>query len=179
MKNILLGGLFTAILLVSGYYIMQNYQLTKKTPDAITPTAPSDTNNEQQMPSPQISAEESDLLPDMQDIGTIEGTFNFPSEGLPKSLIACAVEITTQTEQCTPPLSETGQTNSFSLEVPAGTYHVYATDSAVPNGYKAYYNEFVTCGLNASCPSHSKIAVVVNAGQTTSGILPHDWYDQP
>jgi len=47
------------------------------------------------------------------------------------------------------------------------------------NGYKAYYSEFVTCGLSVDCASHEPIIVEVKSGQTTDGVNPQDWYNQP
>lgn len=108
--------------------------------------------------------------------GTIEGKLSFPSEVLPAQRI-CAVDITTNEELCT----ETYEGSSYSLSVPAGTYNVYATvieNPDTPSTSKAYYSEFVTCGLLASCPSHEPIEVVVNSGEVTSDVDTGDWYNQ-
>jgi len=45
--------------------------------------------------------------------------------------------------------------------------------------YKAYYSEFVTCGLSVNCPSHKPIPVAVKTGETVNDIDPQDWYKQP
>ncbi len=110
--------------------------------------------------------------------GIIEGTFIFPSEFIPKTMKACAENIKTTVIICSPTLEETGLTNTFTLEIPAGQYHVYAVSGIEgQEDYRAYYTEFVTCGLLASCPSHEKITVEVAVGETTKDIKPHDWYD--
>ncbi len=44
--------------------------------------------------------------------------------------------------------------------------------------YRAYYSDFVTCGLNVNCPSHQPIAVEALAGKTVTAD-PHDWYNIP
>jgi hypothetical protein len=61
------------------------------------------------------------------------------------------------------------------LELDPGSYYVYAQLPGDP--YKAYYDEFVTCGLKFGCPSHKPIEVVVKAGVNLTAINPHDWYD--
>ena len=63
----------------------------------------------------------------------------------------------------------------FSLPVPAGRYHVYASTDEKP-GYKAFYSDYVTCGLQRSCLSHKTIVVEVAAGETVRGVDPADWY---
>lgn len=110
--------------------------------------------------------------------GTIQGQLSFPSEVVPQQRI-CAVEINTNAELCT----EIYEDNNYSLSVPAGTYNVYATVIANPENpdtlstTRAYYSEFVTCGLLATCPSHEPIDVTVNSGEITSDVDPGDWYN--
>lgn len=105
-------------------------------------------------------------------LGSITGTLGYPSEKLPSNMKVCAQNIDTIEEVCT---SEKDGT-MYSLDVPEGAYYVYA--NVPPDTYKAYYDEFVTCGLNASCPSHTKIKVDVKAGLVTKNINPQDWYNQ-
>ena len=109
--------------------------------------------------------------------GTIEGSMSFPSEGIPDYIEVCAENQSTKEVFCT---SEHIQNSKYTyhigytLDVPAGTYLVYSLD---PNAnYKAYYSEFVTCGLSVDCPSHEPIPVEVKAGITTSEVDPQDWY---
>ncbi len=107
--------------------------------------------------------------------GTIEGSLSFPSEGIPASLKTCAENILTKQNYCT---SERIKDNKFqygvgySIEVPAGKYYVYSEF----NSSKAYYSEFVTCGVKAGCSSHKIIEVVVDEGQFINNIDPGDWY---
>src|SRR4030042_1235408 len=109
--------------------------------------------------------------------GIIEGSMSFPGEGIPSYIQVCAENQTTKEVLCTSKhLQDSKYTYGFGyqLEVLAGQYYVYAFD---PNkDYKAYYSEFVTCGLSVDCPSHKIILVEVKAGETVSGVDPHDWY---
>lgn len=64
----------------------------------------------------------------------------------------------------------------YKLKVSPGSYYVYAQ---LPDGvYKAYYSEFVPCGLSINCPSHEPVEVEVSAGETVTGVDPQDWYNQ-
>jgi len=76
---------------------------------------------------------------------------------------------------CTPQIKDQKFLNGvgYQLELEAGEYYVYS----YLDDQRAYYTEFVTCGLQYSCPSHAKIPVIVIAGSVQDNILPHDWYD--
>ncbi|MDQ3018295.1 MAG: hypothetical protein M3Q64_00255, partial [bacterium] len=68
----------------------------------------------------------------------------------------------------------------YLITVPEGSYTVYATlgqNPRDPNAYRAFYSEYVKCGVKASCTNHTPIIVQVNHSQTTSGIDPQDWYN--
>lgn len=111
--------------------------------------------------------------------GIITGSLSYPSQFVPKDMKVCAVDIETEEEICTTEHIEDKKYKSgvgYTLELPVGTYHIYAHTNMWP-AYKAYYNEFVTCGLKAGCPSHENISVQVKADQTLTDIDPTDWYD--
>lgn len=115
---------------------------------------------------------------------TISGTLSYPSDHIPEDIHVCAEEIDSKAEICTGKHIVTSNDTRFELKVPPGRYHVYArhTDaSQVASGqdldYRAYYSQFVTCGLNVSCPSHAPIVVEAVAGKTVTA-EPHDWYVQ-
>lgn len=110
--------------------------------------------------------------------GTIEGSLGFPSEGIPADMEVCAEslpsgELTCTTEKIRSPDYTYGQ--GYKLEVPEGSYYVYATTKARPS-YKAYYSEFVTCGLKVGCNSHEAVPIKVLAGEKTGKVDPQDWY---
>ena len=109
--------------------------------------------------------------------GTIEGSMSFPGEGVPDYIEVCAENQDTKEVFCTTERIQNPKYTygiGYMLDVPPGTYLVYALD---PNkNYKAYYSEFVTCGLSVDCSSHTPIPVEVKAGITTSEVDPQDWY---
>lgn len=119
-----------------------------------------------------------------QRTGTITGALSYPTDaGLPK-MIVCAEAVDAGSIHCTDrriPHRRSGKM-TYKLTVPAGTYYVFATlvNGEEPaddvRGYKAYYSEFVTCGLSVNCPSHTPIKVTLRAGQTVARIDPGDWY---
>ena len=109
--------------------------------------------------------------------GTIEGSMSFPGEGIPDYIEVCAENQSTKEVLCTSKRLNNPKYSygiGYMLDVPAGAYYVYALD---PNkNYKAYYSEFVTCGLSIDCSSHELILVEVKAGETISEVDPQDWY---
>ena len=116
--------------------------------------------------------------------GTIEGSLSFPSEFIPTDMTICAEDTSTQKQYCTKDhLQDVKYTAhvGYKIEVPAGSYHVFAYLPGGSGGYsvdyRAYYSEFVTCGLSINCTSHKPIVVAVKAGETTSDINPQDWYN--
>lgn len=170
---IILTVLITAVVVGGGMYYFQmnttaETKIDKKLIPTASPTPPTLTLNEINL----TAAAENNTN------GTIKGTFIFPSEGIPETMRACAENIENAQTTCSGTLKETGLQNTFSFEVPAGKYRVYAESGLEgQQNYKAYYTEFVTCGLLASCPSHEKIIVEVTVDETVSDIKPHDWYD--
>jgi hypothetical protein len=115
--------------------------------------------------------------------GTIEGSTLYPSEFNPAQRV-CAQSVTDPAyERCTDVPEQDGpDAPTFSIKVAPGSYHVYATlqnpgDLGLQEEVRAYWTEFVTCGLHADCPSHARLEVKVQSGRTVTGILPHDWYD--
>jgi len=113
----------------------------------------------------------------MPQTGTIEGSMSFPGEGIPDYIEVCAENQSSKEVFCTSERIQNPKYTyhiGYTLDVPAGTYLVYSLD---PNAnYKAYYSEFVTCGLSVDCSSHKTILVEVKAGVTTSEVDPQDWY---
>ena len=158
-------GLVLLLGLVGGAFWFGTQQ--KKTPEKLPGQIVSPSPGSQKLPSPTP-------LPQK---GIIEGSMSFPGEGIPSYIQVCAENQTTQEVLCTSKHLEDAKYTygyGYRLEVPAGNYYVYALD---PNrDYKAYYSEFVTCGLSVDCSSHELILVPVKAGETVTGIDPQDWY---
>ena len=113
--------------------------------------------------------------------GMIEGSLSYPSEILPADMQVCAQSYVTLANEvyCTDthikdPKYTYGE--GYKLQVPPGPYSVYAVLPSHP--YKAYYTDFVKCGLTVACESHEVIVVNVGAGETVSGVDPQDWYNR-
>ncbi len=117
--------------------------------------------------------------------GYIEGSLGYPSDYIPAMSI-CAQNINTKEEFCTYQLIEGPQYTysiGYLLQVPAGTYNVYAqlidedTGSWLVDPYKAYYSDYVVCDANIfDCTSHKPIDIIIEANYTTSKVDPQDWY---
>lgn len=110
--------------------------------------------------------------------GTIEGSLSYPSDFIPPDMKVCAENIITKELHCIDEhIKDSKYTygEGYKIEVPVGDYYVYATISRWVD-YKAYYSEFVTCGLEVGCPSHDPIKVSVKIGQAIENIDPQDWY---
>lgn len=156
LKSLLfvLVGIVLLIVAGVGFYLLGQKMSEKTSYKDITPT-----------PTP-ISLE---VTPEPVS-GTIVGPVSYPSEGIPAEMQVCAETLQFQKVVCVPT-----ENASYKLTVPPGTYFVYAHLPSQPS--KAYYSEFVTCGLNASCPSHKPIEVPVMAGESVEDIHPGDWYN--
>lgn len=124
-----------------------------------------------------------------QQTGIISGALSYPSDFDFPKMIVCAEAVNSKRIHCTDKriTNRRSRKVTYRLRVPAGSYYVFATivngDDPVEDvrGYKAYYSEFVKCGLSVDCPSHEPIRVTARAGQTVTGIDPGDWYveDKP
>lgn len=118
--------------------------------------------------------------------GTITGTLSYPSDHIPREIHICAEGVESGKIACTNEhITQTGKDarTTYRIEVEPGRYHVFSilpesADFEPSTGldYRAYYSEFVTCGSQASCPSHEPIVVEVPAGKTVERIDPNDWY---
>ena len=119
-----------------------------------------------------------------QPAAIITGELSYPSDFDFPPMIVCAEAVDSRRIHCTDKRLQNRRSGKFTykLRVPAGSYHVFATlvNGEEPaedmRGYKAFYSEFVRCGLKVDCPSHAPVKVTVRAGQTLAGINPGDWY---
>ena len=112
------------------------------------------------------------------DKGTIEGAFSYPSEGIPQGMKACAENQSDKKQYCTDGvIPQTQGAVTFKIEAPPGEYKVFATVPAMPN-YRAYYDEFVRCGIKVECTDYTPIVIELAAGATVGDIQPWDWYYQ-
>ncbi len=118
--------------------------------------------------------------------GVIEGSLSYPSEYIPDDMTICAENLATKKIYATNKhlMAKKYQYKvGFKLTVPPGDYHVFAQlpdpgrhGAEYAKDYRAYYSEFVKCGMSVNCKSHAPITVKVKSGETVRGIDPQDWY---
>jgi hypothetical protein len=131
--------------------------------------------------TPQSKSNEPDgtTVPLPPPFGKISGTLTYPSEGVPTDLMVCVEEITDNITLCSDGQKSdeiftfSSSSLNYSVELLDGTYYIYA----LYDGKKAYYTEFVRCGMNYNCKSHKKIPITLKNGNAVSGITLGDWYD--
>lgn len=113
-------------------------------------------------------------------VGNIEGSISYPGEKIPSDLKVCAENIfySDQVYCADKLINDSKYTNStgYNIEAPVGSYYVYSYLSSQPDK-KAFYSDFVDCGLKAECTSHDKLIVDVYPDETTDQIDPIDWYN--
>lgn len=108
--------------------------------------------------------------------GSISGYLIYPSEGIPQDVGVCAQSMdNSKFIYCVKQIRDKKYKSGvgYQMDLDVGNYYVYAFYKDM----RAYYDEFVICGLKATCKSHAKIPVVVTAGSVSDNVLPHDWYD--
>jgi len=111
----------------------------------------------------------------------IEGSLGYPSDFIPLDMKICAENNKTGEEYCTVEHIKDEKYiygEGYQITVPHGDYLVYATIPRMQD-QKAYYSEFVTCGIRAECPSHKPILISVEKGDAITNIDPMDWYVVP
>jgi len=111
--------------------------------------------------------------------GTIVGSLTYPSEGIPEDLVVYAQNIDTNKEYSTTKHLEAEQykySKGYALDVPAGRYYVYGVLASDPE-HKAYYNQYITCGMSVNCKDTTKIEVTVKPGEKTADITVGDWWN--
>jgi len=103
--------------------------------------------------------------------GSISGTLSYPSEFIPAQRV-CAIGLKDDEEYCQ---QTTAGASTYVIAAPAGDYWVYAALDGDATGKRAYFSEFVLCGLNAECKDHTPVKVAVLPGKA-SAADPQDWY---
>ena len=121
-----------------------------------------------------------------KEVGTIMGSLGYPSDFIPPDMVICAQNLATQKKYCTNQHLKSKKFThgvGYRLEVPVGKYVVYAYlphpekyGAGFPRDYRAYFSEFVKCGMRAECTSHQPVVITVKQGAVLSGIDPQDWY---
>lgn len=152
---------------------------TQPEPEVAIPTdTPESTTEEEVYPTATPSPDElstATVTPALT--GLISGNLSFPAGFLPPQRVVAYDVDDVGVYYATEVYFE----NSYTLEVPPGTYYVlaYLIDDdgiAEPGGFSGAYSEMVPCGLHIDCEDHSLIPVEVEPGQTVTEIHPADWY---
>lgn len=117
--------------------------------------------------------------------GTVIGKIMYPSSGIPNNIKVFAEDTKTgKTYEATvtfsDPTKDMSATATYSVSIPSGSYYIYGTLAGFndQNGspWKAYYNQYVICGLAASCQDTTKVVVTVEEAKTVENITIGDWY---
>lgn len=117
--------------------------------------------------------------------GTVIGKIMYPASGIPTKVKVFAEETKTgKTYEATvtfsDPTKDVSATATYTVSAPAGSYYIYGSLAGFndQNGspWKAYYNQFVICGMAASCKDTTKVVVNISAAKTVESITIGDWY---
>jgi len=117
--------------------------------------------------------------------GTISGKITYPSSGVPTKVKVFAEDTKTgktyeATVSFTEATSDTSSSATYTVTAPTGSYYVYGSLAGFndQNGtpWKAYYNQFVVCGMAATCTDTTKVVVNVSAAGKVENITIGDWY---
>ena len=118
--------------------------------------------------------------------GFIEGSLSYPADFIPPDMAVCAENLATHQKSCTNKHLKGKQyiyKVGYKLSLPPGDYRVYAYlpdpakyGAGFPKDYRAYYSEFVKCGMGVNCKNHAPITVTVRSDEHLKGIDPVDWY---
>jgi hypothetical protein len=117
--------------------------------------------------------------------GSISGSISYPSSGIPTKTKIFAENTKTgkvyeSIVTFSDPTKDMSATATYVASVPEGSYYVYGTiaDFNDQNGtlWKAYYNQFVICGMAASCKDVTKVTVSVASAGKVENVTIGDWY---
>lgn len=121
----------------------------------------------------------------------IAGKLTYPSDYIPPEMIVCVSKggetycsnkSRTRLSAAKISFRLNYRAANYEVRLPAGSYLIYGTfprgKAPTPGmeGLKAYYNDFVKCGMDIKCTSKKPISIKVAAGRTVRGITVGDWY---
>lgn len=181
--------LFVVAVVSTGFLFNQQKQFSQKESDGLRKELETTKKNMQadkdilqsRLDALQKQLEQKEVKEEADQVVTIEGSLSYPGSYIPKDMEICAQDLEdSKNLVCTKEqIMDKKYTYGvgYQLEVAPGTYNVYASVASWA-GYKAYYDDFVTCGMKYGCSSHTPIEVKVESGKNLSGIDPVDWYKQ-
>lgn len=109
--------------------------------------------------------------------GKISGFTKYKEQThIPEKFHVCAETFNASERYCVNKFSKVDSRGAyaFTIDVPIGQYYVYS--GVTGENYKAYYDEFVQCGMKKSCANKGLLPVKVLKGQTVDNILPINWF---
>lgn len=112
--------------------------------------------------------------------GKISGKLTYPSDYIPPDMVLCLEtknrNICSNSKHIKGYIFKINTRNAtYSITLPVGNYYIYGLTNEM-GGVKAYYNEFVRCGMDIKCHSKKKILLKVKSRQPVRGITIGDWY---
>lgn len=175
MNNKILIAIIVVLAVAAGYLFWSNSNQN---------ASESEVQNGQQSQQPQDqNGQVTQPTEDEAPVGRIAGSLSYPSEGIPANMQVCAEAVDMSELYCTDAQLTGNQYTygkGYEITVPTGQYRVFATlaeNPKDPNVKRAYYNEFVKCGLSVDCKDTTPIVVTVAEGKTVTNINPWDWYN--
>jgi hypothetical protein len=164
--------LFVSVLVIGSLVFVAGCQNKSAEEKKVEPKSPTPTEQQTPVaPPPQERVQK----------GVIEGSLIYPSEKIPENMKICAENMSSKELICTQIHIQNAKYKNgvgYELSVAPGEYQVYAvTPDFSAKDYKAYYSEYVMCGLKADCKSHKILVVKVDPGERESNIDPADWYN--
>jgi hypothetical protein len=118
--------------------------------------------------------DEKTAVPQNPTTGTISGLMSYPNGPFPRDLTVVIRDVNTGNIYSSRKWDKNSGQYSVEVAAPA-TYEVYAL-TGLHQGYKAYYSDYVVCGMQTGCNSHKRVLVDVKPGETVNNINPQDWY---
>jgi len=121
--------------------------------------------------------------------GKISGKLTYPSDGIPPDTVLCVIDAASNGSAAI--CSNAGRkalltanvafklnfrSATYEVSLPAGSYFIFSMTREM-SGHRAYYNEFVKCGMSVECKSTKRIAVRVKPRITTRGITVGDYWN--
>lgn len=121
--------------------------------------------------------------------GKISGKLTYPSDGIPTDTVLCVIDAASNGSAAV--CSNAGRkallsanvafklsfrSATYEVSLPAGTYFIFSMTGEMP-GHRAFYNEFVRCGMSVECKSTKRVVVRVKPRTTTRGIAVGDYWN--
>jgi hypothetical protein len=111
----------------------------------------------------------------------IEGSIIYPSSAIPADMVLHAENLEGEVQSFK--LMKKAKANEFvnelefKIRLKPNKYYLYLTsDYEEVKGYKAYYTEFVKCGMKKECKSHKPILFNLERWDRINNIKLGDWY---